>query len=361
MGVVRVTCPHCGYWRDVAREAVPAGTVRVSCPRCRQSFTLENVAGVLPSAAEELPVPPGESSPPEAEETAQTRQPLPEDGAEQPHEPPVTPITPPEGTPPGRLSGIGELFGRSWEIYKNRAVTLISLYFLAMISFAVPVGLFLGAGYLLSARAPESRAILLAGGGLAGAIVGSVALFWGLGAMVCAVADTALGIREALERGWERFIAFSWLYFLSGFIVVGGYLFCVVPGVIFTVWFIFAQFIVADGKGRGMAALLASREYVRGYWFDVFARLIMIWLFSVAVGWVPLAGPLLSLLAVPFSMIFTWLIYADLQEVKGGAVPSPATGEKAAWLVVAFLGYLLLPFVIIATIGASLLQLFLSP
>ncbi len=361
MAKIRITCPQCGYWKDVAREDIPADTARITCPRCRESFVLEGSYSDV-SGAEEAPcrykADAGGPEPAAQQEASPCRSAEPtHDGTEEPKEPEPSPLT----AVPGRLAGINELFARTWVIYKNRVGTLIALYLLAVISLLVPIGLFLGAGYLLSLGAPESRTALLGGGGLSGAIVGCVAMFWGLGALICAVADADLGIREALEKGWERFLAFSWLYFLSGFIVLGGYLLFFIPGVIFSVWFIFAQFVVAGGQARGMDALLASREYVRGYWFDVFARLIIIWLFSVVIGWVPIVGAVLSLLAIPFTLIYTWLVYEDLREIKGDATRPCGAGEKFAWLGTAILGYLLLPLMLIAIAGASLLNFVLSP
>ncbi len=361
MTKIRITCPHCGYWKDVAREVIPADTARVTCPHCRESFVLEGSYSDV-SGAEEAPYRyKADASGPEpaAQQEAspcRSAEPTP-DETEEPKEPGASPLT----AVPGRLAGINELFARTWEIYKNRVGTLIALYLLAVISLIVPLGLFLGAGYLLSLGAPESKTALLAGGGLSGAIVGCAAMFWGLGALICAVADADLGIKEALEKGWERFLAFSWLYFLSGFIVIGGYLLFFIPGVVFSVWFVFAQFVVAGGRVRGMDALLASREYVRGYWFDVFARLIIIWLFSVVVGWVPIVGAVLSLLVIPFTLIYTWLIYEDLREIKGDTTRPCGAGEKFAWLGIAILGYLLLPLILIAIAGASLLNFVLSP
>jgi predicted Zn finger-like uncharacterized protein len=362
MAKMRITCPHCGYWKDVAQEVIPAGAARVTCPRCRESFALEGACGDAPGAEESFHETAG-SSPDAGEQreasSLRSTEPVPP-GAERQENPQVPPFES-QTTAPGRLAGINELFARTWEIYKNRIGTLIALYLLAVISLLAPLGLFLGLGYLLSLGAPESKTALLAGGGMAGGIVGCVAMFWGLGALVCAVADPELGIREALEKGWERFWAFAWLYFLSGFIVIGGYLLFFIPGVIFSVWFVFAQFVVADGQARGMDALFVSREYVRDCWFDVFARLIIIWLFSVVIGWVPVVGAVLSLLAIPFTMIYTWLIYADLREVKGDTARPCGSGEKFAWLGVAALGYLLLPLLIIAIAGVSLFKLFLSP
>lgn len=36
-----ITCPHCGFSRDVEEAKVPARPVRVTCPRCLESFALE--------------------------------------------------------------------------------------------------------------------------------------------------------------------------------------------------------------------------------------------------------------------------------------------------------------------------------
>jgi len=35
-----ITCPHCGFFRDVDPERIPSRAIRVSCPRCRRSFPL---------------------------------------------------------------------------------------------------------------------------------------------------------------------------------------------------------------------------------------------------------------------------------------------------------------------------------
>ena len=50
-----------------------------------------------------------------------------------------------------------------------------------------------------------------------------------------------------MAEGW----AFIWILSILGFIVMGGFLLFIVPGVIFTVWFAFAQFILAERTKRG--------------------------------------------------------------------------------------------------------------
>ncbi len=57
---MKLTCPHCGYSRDLAEERRPAVPVRVTCPACREQFRFDPT-GSVPStptpgpAAADLP------------------------------------------------------------------------------------------------------------------------------------------------------------------------------------------------------------------------------------------------------------------------------------------------------------------
>lgn len=41
---MRITCPHCGFCKELPAEKVPANVVRVTCPDCRQPFPLTREA-----------------------------------------------------------------------------------------------------------------------------------------------------------------------------------------------------------------------------------------------------------------------------------------------------------------------------
>jgi len=252
----------------------------------------------------------------------------------------------------GKLTGIGELFSNSWQIYKNRIGTLIALYLFSAISCVVSLGIFIGTGFLLSHFLSESKIPLILSI-VIGITIGFIALFWGMAAFTFAVADESIGIKDALEKGWQRVSAFIWLFTIMGFIITGGFLLFLVPGVIFLVWFTFAQFILAVDDERGMNALLKSKEYVKGYWFDVFLRLLVIWLVSMFIGMVPFLGGILSLFFVPFMMIFIYLIYKNLKVAKGDIVYSSSSGEKFKWIGAGTLGYVVLPLILIAFLGAT--------
>jgi hypothetical protein len=263
----------------------------------------------------------------------------------------------PEGDAAGRdydLPEIGELFRRAWEIYKRRGGVLIGLYLLSILFFVLSLGIFIGASFVFSLFFPEVKQAVLAAGGLLGATLGSIVFFWGLTALIYAVTDEDLGVRDALVRGGGRIWSFLWFYSLAGFIIAGGFLLFVIPGIIFLTWFAFGQFVLASEDIRGMNALLKSKEYVKERWFDVFLRLFLVWLVSVGVSVVPLIGPLLSLLFMPYMLVFTYLLYRDLRSLKGELNYPGSAGEKLKWIGTAVLGYILFPLMLISLLGASL-------
>ncbi|PLX98743.1 MAG: hypothetical protein C0622_11540, partial [Desulfuromonas sp.] len=38
---MRITCPHCGFSKDLGDRQLPAATVKVSCPKCKETFRLQ--------------------------------------------------------------------------------------------------------------------------------------------------------------------------------------------------------------------------------------------------------------------------------------------------------------------------------
>ncbi|MEW6416978.1 MAG: hypothetical protein AB1480_02525 [Nitrospirota bacterium] len=267
----------------------------------------------------------------------------------------IAPVIPSEKLTVTGLSNIGELFGRTWDIFKSRVGTLIVLYFLSIVFMAVPLGIFLGAGYMISILYPDTKVISLAGGGILGMTIGMIGMFWGMAAFLFAVVNKDLRITDALEKGWQKCWSFIWLSMVVGFIITGGFLLLLIPGIIFLVWFSLAQFVFANEDERGLNAIIKSKEYVRGYFLDVFVRLLLLWIISAVIGIIPLIGPVLAVLFVPFTMIFIYLIYSDLREIKGDISPSPSTGEKFKWVGISALGYIAVPVIVVAFMGTSLI------
>ena len=267
----------------------------------------------------------------------------------------IAPVMPSEKLTGTGLSNIGELFGRTWDIFKSRIGTLIVLYLISVVFMVIPLGIFLGAGYLIGILYPDLKTISLSVGGVLGMVIGTTGMFWGIAAFLFAVVNADLRIIDALGKGWQKCWSFMWLSLIVGFIITGGFLLLLIPGIIFLVWFSLAQFVFANEDERGLNAIIKSKEYVRGYFLDVFVRLLLLWVISAVMGIIPLIGPVLTVLFVPFMMIFIYLIYSDLREIKGDISFSPSTGEKFKWVGISTLGYIAVPVIVVAFMGTSLI------
>lgn len=41
MDLITISCPHCGFSKEVGRESIPAEMKRIRCPKCREAFELD--------------------------------------------------------------------------------------------------------------------------------------------------------------------------------------------------------------------------------------------------------------------------------------------------------------------------------
>ena len=56
MSLVPITCPHCGFSREVEDSVIPVAGTNVNCPKCRQSFPLQEITHVEEATDQPLPV-----------------------------------------------------------------------------------------------------------------------------------------------------------------------------------------------------------------------------------------------------------------------------------------------------------------
>jgi hypothetical protein len=245
---------------------------------------------------------------------------------------------------------VGELFSESWGVFQRRCGVLIALYLLTMVAFMLPLAVTAGL-VMLAGMAKGGVALVLTGA--IGLLAGLYCGFRCFGGFLHAVADDRLGFGDALARGREIALPLMWVGCLTGFIISGGFILLAIPGIIFMVWFFFAQFILVEEDIHGMDAVLKSREYVRGEWFNVALRLLLIWAVSVLLGMIPLAGPILGLIFFPFVMIYHYLLYRDLRGMKGDVLFSCGTADKLAWPGVALAGYVIVPLALMSFVGFS--------
>jgi len=270
---IRLSCPRCGFSRELPQARIPAGAQLVTCPHCKHRFP-------LPALSAPAPAPPADRS-------------------------------------------LAQLFDQTWELYRRRWATLCGLLLLTYLLLLIPLGLGLAAGWVATCYLPEQiRLHLLLIGALCGLGVGLLTMFWGYAAYLAAALDNDLTTRPALQRAWPLTGGVVWAVSLSGLLAAGAFCLLFIPGVILSVWLAFVPFLVVETPYRGMASLRCSRRLVAGHWWDVFVKFLVASLVPSAIGAVPLVGPLLGLAAVPFGTLMMVMVYRD--RLAGTAAEPPA-------------------------------------
>lgn len=338
--MVLIGCPHCGFSKEMPAAKLPKEEIDLKCPKCTNTFSFDPIVATL-TTTDPPPLPPL------VEPTAsgvQTR----ENSAEE------VPLEPPPAKPNTEMLRIGELFSASWRSFQSRIWTLLGINFLGVL-------LIIGTFFLL--QSGMDLLMKMFGGSMIGPLISVLvmtsfmflAVTWVAAASIYAIVDET-GVKESLGLALGRIRAFLWLFSLVGLIIGGGYGLLIIPGILFTVWFFFAQYILAAEDTRGMDALLKSREYVRGHGWAVFGRILLAMLVCVPLSLIPLIGPLLSILFGPFMLIYANEIYQDLRQLKPDIIYNASNGHKAAWITLGIVGFLAMPVIGYFSAGPDLRQ-----
>ncbi len=93
-------------------------------------------------------------------------------------------------------------------------------------------------------------------------------------------ADSSLTVGKALSKGLKKFFPFLGTAILTGLTTVAGYALMIIPGLLFSVWFSLTMPVLLFEGQAGTKAMARSREYVRGRFWAVVWRLIVIGFFA---------------------------------------------------------------------------------
>lgn len=267
-----------------------------------------------------------------------------------------------------KLISVGEFFRQSWGLYRERLGVLTKIALLPVILLiALDLGDFLGL-----------PSILVGIIGLVGAIISFLAAL----ALIFAIQEN-IQFGEAYRLALRRIWSYGWLTILSGFVVLGGFVMLIIPGIIFVIWFAFAIYVFAIEGERGMNAVLRSREYVQGNWWQVFGRYILLVLatliiigvinlfaspIALALGATKALGKsigqtLFSLFLIPFYTAYLYTLYRSLKTLKPELAGQPPQGPRGFFyfsFVLGILGLIAL-LVVMVLVAAYLLSGGLGP
>lgn len=85
-----------------------------------------------------------------------------------------------------------------------------------------------------------------------------------------------LSVKKTYAEAWKKYGVFLLLTVSLTLIYVFGFILLIIPGVIFLVWFEFSRFIMVEKNLGIKQSLLKSRELVKGNFWKIFGRLIVI-------------------------------------------------------------------------------------
>lgn len=248
------------------------------------------------------------------------------------------------------LNSISSLFSDAWKLYQKQFSVLAEIILLPLLIAVL--------GYILFALgAPFS-------------ILGGVVIF--VAYVIFAYSALPLifsihhdaGVDASYKATLPLFWALVWIVIVEVMATIGGFVMLIIPGIWLSFAFSFVLYILVIEKRRGIDALRQSKDYIKGYWWAFFGRAILlsvifwiIFLFVhipfVIIGGVygqVLAQLILSIFIIPFSMIYNYLIYKNLRELKPELIDKKATSGTQFIKTAAVVGVIGFVF-IIATVA----------
>lgn len=138
-----------------------------------------------------------------------------------------------------------------------------------------------------------------------------------------------LSYMDALRKSLPYILPLFGVAILVSLAIIGGFAFFIIPGIIASIWYGFAQIAtVIDGK-KGMGALLHSAALVRGRLWKVFlyylVAMIVVMIANFILGLIPFIGIFVGFLTTPFTLIFTVRFYQSLKSTQ-----SPLSDDSRA-------------------------------
>lgn len=211
------------------------------------------------------------------------------------------------------LKNSSEIIRESWSVYKKNWKALVPfmvILFVPNLVMSVMGTLFLYLEAFLPGSFMVNNVIIL----LIFAAVAVLSIWTSI-----ALAKSLLALINNQTLSWKESFSASqnliWPILLSSilvfFIVLGGALLFVIPGIIFMIWYSFYFFTIAFENQRGFAALKASKALVVGRWWTIAVRLFLPALLFVILSGIITSIPL-SLLGLAHLPKFLESIFSNL-------------------------------------------------
>jgi hypothetical protein len=214
------------------------------------------------------------------------------------------------------LRSLGSLFCDTWKLYKERWQVLVEIILLPVLVTIL--------GYVLvGLGSPFS----ILGGVIT--LIGWILFIFSVLPVIFSIHNTA-GVDASYRATIGWFWPFVWVVILELLAVLGGSIMLIIPGIWLACALSFTAYVFVIEHRRGIDALRQSKDYIKGYWWAVAGRVILlglIFLAATVIIEIPvtvLAGNAMRILVtmvmtlffVPFSAIYSYTIFGNLRELK---------------------------------------------
>ena len=146
----------------------------------------------------------------------------------------------------------------------------------------------------------------------------------GHAALIMATDDTKKGIKRKIKEYisivWNRKWEIIGLYLLTALIVMVGFMFLIIPGIVIGFFLIFAPFILILEKKSITESIVESFRLVKNNFWEVLLRHLVIYFSFIAVvvisNFIPLANMAVNFLGSIIMVIYMYLLYKNIRKKK---------------------------------------------
>ncbi len=224
-----------------------------------------------------------------------------------------------------KLLPVPELFKKSFELYKPRIWTMLLLGLIGSLGTMIIGGIFGIASFatFIGGRVLPTFNLLTALLFLIGILLIIILNLWVQIALFYMVKEenVKVSIKNLLLSVKEKMISYYWIAFLKGIVILVGLILFIIPGIIFSIWFSFSQYVFVFEGIKGEKALSRSKELVKGYFWPVLGRLVVLLVIMMLISSISKLGFLInSLITMPFGIIYIYVIYEDLKRIRSSKI-----------------------------------------
>jgi hypothetical protein len=272
--------------------------------------------------------------------------------------------------PSGWFPSVFELIRGAFRLYRSRAKALLTVAVVAGV--LLTVGQWLGYGSVSVTSSFRSDGMTFPGG-IVAIIAYAIAMVayaytWFAGIIVVVRPDV-VSLQQAIAEVPRKFLPMLWVTILSSAVIMGGFIFVLIPGLIFAMWFSFTLYVYLSQNISGLQALRLSKEYVRGFFwrvawsffaFGVLAAIVCAIVIVLIMGLAVVTGPigfifslLLDVLMVAAVILYTaycFQVFLALQTRKGILTDAP---KATAPIVIGLIGLVIIIILAVSDTFAS--------